>query len=93
MLDSAGKIKWEKQLPTKFDTIDSTSILTASKSSLAFAGYRVVETELFRISSAGELTDEKRFSNNIILIQSSGLDEALQFHVNTINENDNEKQK
>lgn len=59
MLDAAGKIKWEKQIPTAFDTIDEAQSILVSDSSLVLAGYRMGNTELFRISATGELSAKK----------------------------------
>lgn len=61
MLDTSGKIVWEKQIPTAFDTIErAKSILMASDSSLVLAGYRIDKTELFRISVTGKLIAKKK---------------------------------
>ncbi len=60
MLDSDGKVQWEKQIPTTFNNIDGVrSLLVAPDSSLVFAGYRLDQTELFRINKAGEVVAKK----------------------------------
>lgn len=59
MRDAAGKIKWEKQIPTKFDVIDGAQSILVSDTSLAVAGYRAGKTELFRINKEGELAVSK----------------------------------
>lgn len=59
MLNAAGKIKWEKQIPTTFNNIDGTESILVSGSSLALAGYRMGNTELFWISATGELSAKK----------------------------------
>ena len=81
MLDTAGKIKWEKQIPTRFDTIDGTqSMLVASDSSLVFAGYRTGKTELFRISVAGELTAKKSLDGLFAFVRPVIPDNFLQLY-------------
>ena len=81
MLDSAGKVKWEKRLPTAFDTIDGIqSILVASDSSLVFAGRRSYETELFRISANGDLISKKSLAGVFQFVRPIVPDEMLQIY-------------
>lgn len=81
MLGATGQIKWEKQIPTSFDTIDGTqSMLVASDSSLVFAGYRTGKTELFCISMAGELTSKKSLEGLFAIVRPVMPDDSLQIY-------------
>lgn len=80
MLDSAGKVKWEKQLPTKFNVIDRVSALTTTDKSMVFIGHRNLNTELLRISTTGELINKKYFENSFTFVKPVVPDGVLQFY-------------
>jgi hypothetical protein len=59
-LDSSGKVQWEQHIPTTFNNIEGVrSLLVAPDSSLVFAGYRLDQTELFRVSITGDVVAKK----------------------------------
>lgn len=82
MLDSAGKIKWEKQIPTKFAGITSVrSVLNMDDGSLAFAGDgSEFKTELFRINVNGELLASKLLDGFFEFVRPVVPDSVLQLH-------------
>lgn len=81
VLDASGKVQWEKQIPTAFDTIDRVkSLLVAPDSSLVFAGQRSYGTELFRVSMAGEVTAKKSLVGVFQFVRPIVPDGMLQVH-------------
>ena len=82
MLDTSGKIIWEKQLSTIYDRIDLTdSILLEPSKSMVLAGKRSGLTEYFRISKTGELIAHlKPSKEDFRLVQAIVPDGILQHY-------------
>lgn len=79
-LDSAGKMQWEQHIPTTLiGLIGNRSLLVAPDSSLVFAGHvnSTNKTELFRVSSTGEVITKKLLSGNFQFLRHVAPDGML----------------
>lgn len=80
VLDASGKKKWEKLIPIigHFGTSHNGTVLIAVGSSLVFSVNNSINTEVFRVSSAGEVQAHKQFlTSRLMLIRQVIPDGAI----------------
>lgn len=82
MLDSSGKLEWEKQLPTTFNGITSVkAMLNTTDDSLVLAGDGMMgKTEIFRISTSGKLLASKLLTGKFQFVRPVIPDGILQVY-------------
>jgi hypothetical protein len=63
-LDAAGRLKWEKIIPSSLDLLrDIRPLVVEADGSLVFSGARIyMGTELFRIAPTGEILDQSKIA-------------------------------